>query len=229
MKIILTGTTGFVGTEVLTQCLSQPAIKSIVVLSRRPIDSVIHSKLKVVILEDFAVYGEEVLKDLEGAEACIWNIGITPRKNDPSNPEHLRRVSVDYTLAAARAFTSSSAPSVPGNQKFRFIYTSGYLTERNQDQSLWFAGDFRKLRGDVENKLIDFEEKHPDAFEAVILKPGRVLGKNNLIPQALLGFTKSLRVNTLAAAMVDLALNGRRGKQTLEVADIEERSRAARE
>ena len=72
MKIVLTGTTGFVGTEVLTQCLSQPAIKSILVLSRRPIDSVTHPKLKVVILEDFTVYGEEVLKDLEGAEACIW-------------------------------------------------------------------------------------------------------------------------------------------------------------
>ena len=72
MKVVLTGTTGFVGTEVMTQCLSQPAITSIVALSRRPIDSVTHPKLKVVILEDFTVYGEDVLKELEGAEACIW-------------------------------------------------------------------------------------------------------------------------------------------------------------
>ena len=72
MKVILTGTTGFVGTEVLTQCISQPAIKSIVALSRRPIDSITHPKLKVVILEDFTVYSEDVLKELEGAQACIW-------------------------------------------------------------------------------------------------------------------------------------------------------------
>ena len=85
-----------------------------------------------------------------------------------------------------------------------------------------------QYQGDVENKLIDFEEKHPDAFEAVILKPGGVLGKNNIIPQALIGVTKSIRVNTLAAASIDVALNGRKGKQTLEVAEIEERGSAAR-
>ena len=63
----------------------------------------------------------------------------------------------------------------------------------------------------------------------MILKPGGVLGKNNPIPQTLIGVTKSIRVDTLAIAMIDVALNGRKGKQTLEVAQIEERGRAARE
>ena len=49
------------------------------------------------------------------------------------------------------------------------------------------------------------------------------------MPQALIGVTKSIRVNALANAMVDLALNGRKGKQTLEVAEIEERGRTSRE
>ena len=72
MKIILTGATGFIGAEVLQQCLANPAITSIVALSRRPMDSVSDPKLKVVILEDFTVYGDEVMRELDGSEACIW-------------------------------------------------------------------------------------------------------------------------------------------------------------
>ena len=82
-------------------------------------------------------------------------------------------------------------------------------------------------KGDVENKLINFEEKHPDTFEAVILKPGAVLGKNNPIPQVFYGMASAIRVDTLAATMIDLALNGRKGQQTLEIADLERRGREA--
>lgn len=72
MKIILTGATGFIGAEVLQQCLAKASVTSIVVLSRRPLDSVSDPKLKVVILKDFTVYDEDVLRELEGSEACIW-------------------------------------------------------------------------------------------------------------------------------------------------------------
>jgi len=82
-------------------------------------------------------------------------------------------------------------------------------------------------QGDVENKLVDFEEKHPDTFETVIMKPGGVLGKGNPVPQMLYGLAKAIRVDTLAVAMIGLALNGRKGKQTQENADLEDRGRAA--
>lgn len=74
MKLILTGSTGFIGQEVLSQCLLHPDITSLVALSRRPLPSSVTNspKLKVVILEDFTSYPENVLKELEGAEACIW-------------------------------------------------------------------------------------------------------------------------------------------------------------
>lgn len=72
MKIVLTGATGFIGNEVLQQCLANPAVTSVVALSRRPLDSISDPKLKVVVLKDFTVYDEDVLKDIEGAEACIW-------------------------------------------------------------------------------------------------------------------------------------------------------------
>ena len=73
MKVILTGTTGFVGAEVLRQCLLYPSITSLVVLSRRPLSTApTDPKLKVVILEDFTSYPPQVVDELKDADACIW-------------------------------------------------------------------------------------------------------------------------------------------------------------
>jgi hypothetical protein len=74
MKLILTGCTGFIGSEVLSQCLRNPTIISVVALSRRILpDSVSNDpKLQVVIMKDFNSYSDLVLKELAGANACIW-------------------------------------------------------------------------------------------------------------------------------------------------------------
>lgn len=74
MKFILTGCTGFIGNEVLPQCLRNTTITSVVALSRRKLpDSVSNDpKLKVIIMEDFKSYSELVLKELAGADECIW-------------------------------------------------------------------------------------------------------------------------------------------------------------
>lgn len=73
MKILLTGATGFIGGEILTQCLDHPSITSIIVLSRRPIESLSsHPKAKVIIMEDFKLYPEPVIREISDADACIW-------------------------------------------------------------------------------------------------------------------------------------------------------------
>ena len=74
MKIILAGSTGFIGREVLTQCLQNPSITSITALSRRelPPSASDNAKVKVVIMDDYLSYPDNVLQDIQGAEACIW-------------------------------------------------------------------------------------------------------------------------------------------------------------
>lgn len=150
MKIILAGVTGYIGTEVLSQCLANPGITSIVALSRRKVD-ISNSKLYVYIMkdEDYLCYSDAALIErLKGARAFIWALGLRP--SQASNDDHSRRVSVDYMVAAASAFQNAfvSGPhfSPASGDRFRFVYFSGGGVERDQQKTLWFMGNFRRLR-----------------------------------------------------------------------------------
>lgn len=73
MKVILTGATGFIGGEILTQCLDNTSITSLILLSRRPVENISsHPKAKVIIMEDFKSYPEPVISEISDADACIW-------------------------------------------------------------------------------------------------------------------------------------------------------------
>jgi nucleoside-diphosphate-sugar epimerase len=73
MKVILTGSTGFIGGEVLKQCLSNPQIDSLVVLSRRDLPHLNSKpKAKVIIIKDFIQYSSDAVNEFEDSDACIW-------------------------------------------------------------------------------------------------------------------------------------------------------------
>jgi uncharacterized protein YbjT (DUF2867 family) len=75
MKVILLGSTGFIGKAVLDHCLKTPAITSIIALSRRDLpEEAADPKLAVVIIKDFKLYPDSVLEELKGADACIWRV-----------------------------------------------------------------------------------------------------------------------------------------------------------
>ncbi|KAK0108612.1 hypothetical protein ONS95_003407 [Cadophora gregata] len=139
MKIILTGSSGFIGSEVLTQAISNPEITSIIALSRKPLPENLTSnpKVSVVIIDDFTSYTPDVLKKLEGAEGCIWAIGAKS-----TNIEVTRKVTVEYTLAAVKAF---SALPRPVGRPFRFVFLSGFVVVRDQNASVWFFPEARKV------------------------------------------------------------------------------------
>lgn len=74
MKLIVSGATGFVATEIIRQALQRQDITSLVVLSRKPIATpeVNAAKLKQVLVKDYAEYSDDVKKEFVDANACIW-------------------------------------------------------------------------------------------------------------------------------------------------------------
>ncbi|KAJ6007184.1 hypothetical protein N7522_005535 [Penicillium canescens] len=195
MKVILTGSTGFVGREVLSQCLQHPAITSIVVLSRRNLPA--HEKLQVAIVEDFLTYSNSIREEIKDADACIWTLG---KARMPDN-DTARHVSLDYTLTAARVFQETC------QTPFRFIYCSGAAAERDQTKPLWFMQDYRRIRGQVENEILEFARDHT-GFEAHIMRPAMVLARDMSLRSLAFSLGPSVKVDDLARTMLDLALIG---------------------
>lgn len=77
MKVIITGATGRIGGAALQSALSNSAVTTVIVLSRRNID-IQHAKLQTIIKKDYTQYTSEELAQLEGAEACIWYVVPAP-------------------------------------------------------------------------------------------------------------------------------------------------------
>ncbi len=73
MQVVLTGSTGFIGSEVLAQAVSHPAISSVICITRALPDVISSNpKVKVIILTDFNSYPSDILSQLTDSEACIW-------------------------------------------------------------------------------------------------------------------------------------------------------------
>ncbi|KAJ7478701.1 hypothetical protein B0H11DRAFT_1864441 [Mycena galericulata] len=220
MKIILAGTTGFIGSEVLAQCSRDPSINFIIVLSRRPLPDALAvdpSKVRVIVMKDFKVYPEEVVKQMKDADACIWSMG-------PPGAQAIPEIEIDYPLAFARAL----APTLTSRETpFRYMHTSGALAERDQSKSLPFLQQLRHIKGMAQNRLLEFaqQEVNQGRWETYIVEPAMVLPKEGDVLRRLWGFlVGSVKVEELAAVMIDVVSNGNKDK-ILQNAQIVEKGR----
>jgi len=147
MKLIVTGATGLVGTEVIRQALSISKITSVIALARREVTAPENvapgadkSKLTSVIVEDFEKYSPEVREAVKGADACLWLLAITPSKVKGLTSDEVRKFCLNYVVAGIREISSAA------NKPFRFIYTSGAMSERDQTRHLWLIPEYRLMR-----------------------------------------------------------------------------------
>jgi len=195
MKVILLGSTGFIGKEVLNQCLKNPAITSLIALSRRDLPrEVANPKLTVVIIEDFKLYPDSVLEQLKGADACIWSIGTY-------NWDTV--VELEYP----QAFQEALLKVLDVKKTFTYVYLGGAFTEPDQEKTLWLYSEGRRVRGLAQTKFLEFGKQNQHV-KTYVVRPAGVLAKDG---NALLGCvlrTITVRTDELGAVMADLAVNG---------------------
>ncbi|KAK4539405.1 hypothetical protein LTR36_010968 [Oleoguttula mirabilis] len=208
--IILTGATGTAGSAVLAYALASPSISRISILSRRPVKLADNEpKAHIIIHTDFEKYPEAVLDQLKGATGCIWAQGISSRG---MKEDDYSKITVDYPLAAARAFAGLGA-------QVNFVYMSGEGADTEGKASTMFG----RVKGRAEKTLLGLQEgESPDlkvyAVRPAIINPqGKYLAERTPTLQdrasTLLGgiagmVWKSFEIpaDKLAKACVDLAI-----------------------
>src|SRR2546429_8406173 len=97
--------------------LSLPAsqVTRLSILSRKPVamaEETNNPHVRVIHHEDFSSYPPEVLQELKGADGVVWALGISQTE---VNEEDYIKITKDYTLEAAKAFSGLS-------DNFKFVY-----------------------------------------------------------------------------------------------------------
>ena len=102
MKIILAGSTGYIGREVLKECLAHAEVSSIVALSRLDLN-ISHAKLRVMVVDNddfFLHHPPELLSHVQEADACIYCLGT----NVPVKPAELnRKINFEFAISTVRS------------------------------------------------------------------------------------------------------------------------------
>ena len=148
MKIVLTGSTGFAGSEILAQCIDSPSITSIIVLSRRPLsDSRKHDKVNNIVMADFKNYPPEVVEAISDADACIWLVIAANSMASTNRHRCLGGTTIEAEVDFPKAFIEAMTQNWSIRDKpFRYIHCSGVLAEKDQTKSLWFLQDGRRAK-----------------------------------------------------------------------------------
>ncbi|KAE8355674.1 hypothetical protein BDV28DRAFT_26880 [Aspergillus coremiiformis] len=164
MHLILTGATGLVGSAALNHILSLPPgqISRLSILSRKPVPIPKNRpEITVINHQDFNEYSPELLSTLKPADGCIWALGIS--QTQASKDEYIK-ITKDYPLAAAKAFSQLSADS------FNFVYVSG--EGATQSPGIW-TPFFGRVKGECESALIDLSSTSP-SLKPYSVRPGFV-------------------------------------------------------
>lgn len=192
MKIILTGASGFVGTEVLARLLADPAVDRVTCLSRRPLPQQ-SPKLETIPHADFGAYDSGLLERLAGHDACIWTLG--GKASDLGGADDYVRVTHAFTLALAAGLAARA------RRPFTFCYLSGMGAD--QSESAWLPWErlTRHIKGRTEKDLLELQQRFA-GFSVHCYRPGGILPRDTgALARALLA-PIAIGVDTLADGLI---------------------------
>jgi uncharacterized protein YbjT (DUF2867 family) len=155
VKVIIFGATGMVGQGVLLECLRDPGVEPVLVIVRRPTGRT-HAKLTELVHGDFADFSA-VESQLAGYDACFFCLGVTSAGMSEAD---YTRVTVDYTLAAAR-------PLARLNPNMTFVFVSGAGTDSSGTSRTMWA----RVKGRAENEVFALPFRRAYAFRPAFIQP----------------------------------------------------------
>jgi uncharacterized protein YbjT (DUF2867 family) len=216
VHVILFGATGMVGQGALLECLDDPDVERVLAVVRRRTGTT-HAKLEELFVNDFTDYAA-VEDRLRGYDACLFCLGVSAAGRTEAE---YRRVTYDYTLAAARTLARLS-PSIS------FCYVSGSGTDSTEKgRSMW-----ARVKGKVENDLLALPLGAAYMFRPGYIQPVRGVVSSTRLYRAIYAavgwmypvLSKAFPESVLTSATLGRALlvAAKRGapKRVLEPADI---------
>ncbi|BGO90847.1 hypothetical protein NBRC10512_003343 [Rhodotorula toruloides] len=176
MRLILTGATGNAGADVLREALKDSRVTAVTVLSRRPLPPRLNPdppnlKVQVILHEDFTSYPPALLNQLEGHSACIWALGVS---SNGQTEENYRRITVEYPLAAAKAFAGLKKER-EGEGKFVFAYLSGMGADQREGKA---RAMFGRIKGDAERQLAQLPSQGYPSLATYSFRPAGILSSD---------------------------------------------------
>lgn len=214
MKVIITGSTGMVGEGVLLECLSNPKVKEILIVNRRPYEGKRNSKLIELIVPDF-LHLEKVEEPLKGYDACFYCAG---KSSVGMNEQDYTRITYDTVMYFAKTLLSL-------NPDMTFCHVSGTSTDSTEKGKVMWA----RVKGKAENDLMKLPFKAVYNFRPALMKPTAgqkyLSGYNKMYPVLypvlrLFMPSKACSMQKIGQAMINSVLKGY-PKHILEVKDIE--------
>ncbi len=210
MKVIVTGATGMVGEGVLLECLENPLVERVLVVSRRSCGHA-HAKLSECLVPDFRELGTHEA-ELGGYDACFYCAGVSS----------VGMSEADYTAVAYETPVRFAETLARLNPNMVFVHVTGSHTDSTEQGKVMWA----RVKGKAENALMRLPFKAVYNFRPSLMKP--VPGQKHvktayrvalvLYPVASL-FFPSMPLRDVARAMIRAARFGA-PKPVLEVADI---------
>jgi len=154
MNILLFGASGMVGQGVLRECLRDPDVKKILLISRTP-SAEPNPKVQELIHPDLFHY-TGIESQLTGFDACFFCLGVS---SAGLKPEAYERITYGITLAAAESL-------VRLNPQMVFTYVSGAGTDSTEIGRVSWA----RIKGKTENALLRLPFR-----AAYMLRPGLIV------------------------------------------------------
>ena len=153
MNIILFGASRMVGQGVLRECIADPGVDRIVVVTRKA-SGLTGGKVEELVHADL-LHFEAVEPALTGFDACFFTLGVSA---STVKPEEYERITYGMTIAAAETLVRLNPDMV-------FIYVSGASTDSTEKGRARWA----RVKGRTENALLRLPFR-----AAYMLRPGLI-------------------------------------------------------